>query len=200
MRVLRGVFLYLGVLLAAVSALPIDAWWLRWTAGPWADPRGDVLIVLGAESMNDMMGPASYWRAVYAVRVWREGGFRKMVLSGGTSNEGATIAVQMRDFLLAYGVPAGAIQLEDRSQDTHENAEFTAKLLAGEPGVKVLLTSDTHMFRAYRAFRKAGLRVEPRPFPDGFKRVTKWQNRWGVFLDLCYEGSKTAYYLLRGWI
>jgi uncharacterized SAM-binding protein YcdF (DUF218 family) len=68
------------------------------------------------------------------------------------------------------------------------------------PGKKVLLTSDYHMFRAFRAFRKTGLQVEPRPFPDAYKRINKWNLRWPVFLDLCLEASKTGYYRMRGWI
>ena len=62
------------------------------------------------------------------------------------------------------------------------------------------MTSDSHMFRAYRAFRKAGMQVEPRPFPDAGKRNSRWLNRWGVFLDLCTEMEKSVYYLARGWI
>ncbi len=196
----RNVFAAFGLLFAAVTVLPVNQLWLRQTVGPWNDPSGDTLIVLGAESLNDMLGPASYWRAVYAVRVWKEGGFRQVVLSGGTANGGATVAEQMRDFLICQGVPAAAILLEARSRDTHENAVFTRDLLAAGGGRKVLLTSDTHMFRAYRAFRKAGMQVEPRPFPDAGKRIGRWQNRWDVFLDLCSEAEKTAYYLARGWI
>lgn len=200
LRSIRNVLAGIGLLFVAVAALPIDEMWLGRTVGPWNDPKGDILIVLGAESMNDMMGPSSYWRAVYAVRVWRDGGFRQVVLSGGTSNGGAPIAEQMRDFLVCHGVPAAAILLEARSIDTHENAVFTTSLLASDGGRKVLLTSDTHMFRAYRAFRKAGMAVEPRPFPDAGKRIGRWTNRWGVFLDLCGEAGKTAYYRMRGWI
>ena len=67
-------------------------------------------------------------------------------------------------------------------------------------GPKVLLTSDYHMFRAYRAFRKAGIDVQPRPFPDAIKQSMSRMNRWPVFLGLCTETTKIAYYFMRGWI
>jgi uncharacterized SAM-binding protein YcdF (DUF218 family) len=56
------------------------------------------------------------------------------------------------------------------------------------------------MFRAYRAFRKAGLDVEPRPVPESAKRINSWTLRWPVFLDLCVEMLKSAYYQARGWL
>ena len=63
----------------------------------------------------------------------------------------------------------------------------------------MLLTSDYHMFRARRAFRKAGLEVEPRPFPDADKRLNNWRARWQVVLDLGVETVKIVYYRVRGW-
>lgn len=191
----------LGLLVVTVTVLPIDDWWIRVLVGPWNDPKGDVLIVLGADSLEDMIGAGSYLRSLYAIRVWRAGGFQRIVISGGTSNGGPRpVAIQMRDFLVCQGVPAEAITVETGSRDTHENALFTARLLAGDAGKRVLLTSDYHMFRAYRAFLKAGMHVEPRPFPDGFKRTSHWEQRWPIFVDLCQEGLKTAYYWARGWI
>ena len=94
--------------------------------------------------------------------------------------------------------------METASDNTRENALFVQKLLASappRPGSRlVLMTSDYHMFRAWRAFRKAGLTVLPRPIPDGGKRAGSWWRRWPVFLDLAQESVKIAYYYGRGWI
>ena len=46
------------------------------------------------------------------------------------------------------------------------------------------MTSDYHMYRALRAFRKAGLDVQPRPIPDGRKRYSSWYKRWELAVDL----------------
>jgi hypothetical protein len=56
------------------------------------------------------------------------------------------------------------------------------------------------MLRAHGAFTKAGLKVLPRPFPDGRKQVHSPRQRWAVFLDLVSETVKLAYYRYKGWI
>lgn len=61
------------VLLATITPLPY--WYASWLAGPWEDPKGETLIVLGA-SLEDrnLLALDSQRRARYAVMVWREGG------------------------------------------------------------------------------------------------------------------------------
>jgi uncharacterized SAM-binding protein YcdF (DUF218 family) len=90
--------------------------------------------------------------------------------------------------------------VESNSRTTRENALDCAKLVASDPGRKVLLTSDFHMFRAVRCFRKVGLKVEPRPIPDAGKRASGFAMRWSAFLDLTVETTKIGYYFVRGWI
>jgi len=99
---------------------------------------------------------ASYWRAVYAIRAWREGHFRAVVVSGWhTSGGHLSLAAVIGQFLTAYGIPKDKIFLEERSISTRENAVFIKQMVAAWPGTKVLLTSDVHMFRARRAFEAA---------------------------------------------
>jgi uncharacterized SAM-binding protein YcdF (DUF218 family) len=189
----------LGLLFVLVTVTPLVSWWAGLLAGPWDDPDGDVLIVLGGSLLEDgLMGQSSYWRAVYAIRAWKQGTFRQVVVSGGPAH--SSIAVPMRDFLESLGVPREAIQIETQSTSTHENAVRVSELLAHVPGRKILLTSDYHMFRAYRAFKKAGLDVLPRPFPDVRKRAVGWTGRWPAFMDLFLETIKIGYYRARGWI
>jgi uncharacterized SAM-binding protein YcdF (DUF218 family) len=189
----------IGFLYVLVSLTPIDGWWIRFLTGPWNDPKGDVLIVLGADSVKDVIGAASYWRSVYAVRVWREGGFREILVCGGPGGD-LSISERMRDFMVSQGVPATVIRVENTSHSTRENALYSKALIESTPGRKVLLTSDFHMFRAYRVFRKAGIPVEPRPIPDAAKQISSWQTRWSVFVSLCAETIKIGYYFARGWI
>jgi uncharacterized SAM-binding protein YcdF (DUF218 family) len=199
-RYIVRVLAAIGFLYVLVSVTPIDRWWIRFLAGPWNDPKGDVLIVLGADSVRDVIGAASYWRSVYAVRVWRDGGFREVIVCGGPGGGEAAISERMRDFMISQGVPAAAIRVETRSHSTHENAVYSKALIESVPGRKILLTSDYHMFRAYRVFRKAGIDVEPRPLPDAAKQISSWETRWSVFANLCAETFKIGYYFARGWI
>ena len=97
-------------------------------------------------------------------------------------------------------MPASAIHLETESRSTRENALYSAPLLKSLPGRKVLLTSDYHVFRARRAFAKAGIDVSVQPVPDVQKRSGRWLSRWSCFLDLLEETIKIGYYAARGWI
>src|SRR5271157_2886286 len=72
------------LLLVFATVTPFDGWYARTLAGNWTDSDGDILILLTAEVNPDgIVGPASYWRSVYAVRAWRSGHFKKIVVSGG---------------------------------------------------------------------------------------------------------------------
>ena len=204
-RWIRNLAAAIGFLWILITLTPLTRWYAQALAGPWHDPKGDVLIVLGGALLEkDLIGTNSYWRAIYASLVWREGGFRHVVISGGGTN-GEIIAEPMRQFLLCSGVPPQVISLETESLSTRENAVSTKRhldrlgLLDGAHTL-VLLTSDYHTFRAVRAFRKAGLDVRPRPFPDVIKRSFCMSCRWSAFLDLVLETAKIGYYVLRGWI
>jgi len=186
----------LGLAWVLVTVTPLTRWYAATLAGPWLEPKGDILIVLGADGPTDgFVGPLTYWRSVYAVRVWREGGFRQVVLSGGNG-----VANSMKDFLQFEGVPGDKILLEPRAMSTRENALYTTEIVSRMSGRKVLLTSDFHVYRSVRAFQKVGLSVTPRFFPYAFKRFNSWPDRWPLFLDLCVETAKIVRYRVSGWI
>lgn len=190
------------IVVLIVELTPLAPWYARALAGSWTDPDGDILIVLSADEQPDgFAGPASFGRALYAVRVWRTGHFRAVVVSGGHT-QGATgsLAAAIGDFLVAYGVPRDRVFLEERSTSTRENALFTSRMIGSWPGRKVLLTSDYHMFRARRAFEAAGLHVEPRPFSDVLKRWNNPVYRIPEAWNLIVETAKIAGYWKRGWI
>jgi len=184
-----------------VSVTPFDGWYARTLAGDWTDSDGDLLILLTADVNPDsVIGPSSYWRSVYAVRAWRSGHFKKIIVSGGFVGAHMSLAAVIADFLVENGVPREAIILEERSTRTHENAVFTAELIGTMPGKKVLMTSDQHMLRAARAFQRAGLDIVPRPIPDVTKRANAILERGPLFVGLVLETAKICYYAAKGWI
>ena len=187
----------IGFLFVLSTLTPIDELWIAGLAGPWNDPKGDVLVLLGADAVPDVIGWSSYWRSVYALRAYRQSPFARVIVSGGGQFHPAD---SMRDFLVAGGMPSDRITVEDRSVSTRENAVYTKQIVASDNGRLVLLTSDYHMFRALRAFRRVGLNVAPRPFPDAIKRSSSVTERWPAFFELCEEEVKSAYYWVRGWI
>jgi len=69
----------------------------------------------------------------------------------------------MADFIVERSVcpEKQAIWMEEQSHSTRENALFTATLIHGWPGKKVLLTSDCHVRRARLAFARLGIDTVP---------------------------------------
>lgn len=184
-----------GLLLTLVTFTPLVEWWARKLAGPWDDPRGDVLVVLSAGVIvSGVLDATSQWRTFYAAEAWRQGGFRAVVVTGSDA------APAMKTLLMVYGVPEDAITVEPSARTTRENALLTAPILQRMSGRKVLLTSDYHMYRAIRCFRKAGVSIEPRPFPDAIKQAQGWRMRWPTFVNLVQESAKIAGYGWKDWI
>ena len=180
-----------------VTITPIDLWWTEYLTPTPTETKGEVLVVLGGSMIGSgILGVSSYWRSVYALWAYREGGFQTIIVSGGGESGPAAA---MKQFLVAEGVPEAVIEVEKRSSDTRTNALYVKELLAGDSRRVVLMTSDYHMYRAQTAFTKAGLSVLALPIPDIAKRSNDPARRWDLFLELVEEMGKIAYYRLRGW-
>jgi uncharacterized SAM-binding protein YcdF (DUF218 family) len=183
-----------GLFAVLAIATPIDYWWAHAYSGSIEQPKGDVLILLSAAADDHgLISYSSYWRARYALMAWQTGSFQKIAVSGGG-------APGIANFLIFEGVPREDILAEWRSTSTRENAIETAHLLAGIPGKKVLLTSDFHMYRASRVFRKLGIEVTPMPIPDVLKASQVWSGRIPAFQTMTVESVKIVYYKFHGWI
>ena len=199
---LRAVAALVGCLWLLVTCTPLVSWWCRQLAQPWGNCQGDVLIVLGGSVVGgDLIGASSYWRAVYTVRELRKRPYRRVIISGGNGDDGKPIAELMRDFVRGQSIDTAGILVEGTSTSTRENVrESLALLEEGERRRVVLLTSDFHIWRAVRVFRKAGAEVETCPVPDVLKRYGNWELRAGLFVDLVGETAKIGWYRWKGWI
>lgn len=183
-----------GLLILLTVATPLVSWWARLYAGPIDRPQGDVLILLSAAAdENGGISYSSYWRARQAVFAWQTGGFSRIVISGGGGPG-------ILNYLLANGVPRSAMIAEWRSNSTRESGINVARLLENLPGKRVLLTSDFHMYRAIRVFRKVGVEAAPMAVPDILHSTEHWQGRFGASWTMVVESAKIVYYRLRGWI
>src|SRR5258708_30666063 len=101
-RIFAGVGFF--VFLISVVPQPLELW-IHALTGPWNDPKGDTLIVLGGDVLRDgTIGLSSYWRCVYAARVWHEGGFKKVLVSG-KGNTPFPVALAMKQFMACQGIP-----------------------------------------------------------------------------------------------
>ena len=190
----------IGAIVLLATWTPINSWWIERLDGEWENPKGEWMVLLGGDAVdNKTLGEMSFWRCVYASWLWRSGQFRHVIISGGNRPETALLTAPMTDYLVTHGVPREAIIIEPQSRSTRENAVYTAPLLP--MGLRpVLVTSDFHMLRARKAFRKVGVDVAPFPVPDAVKQNNNWRNRWTVTLALAEETAKIAWYRWQGWI
>ncbi len=92
----------------------------------------------------------------------------RIVFSGGNANLVFDDTAKEADFALSVferlGIPRERLEMEGRSRNTQENAEFSKALVAPKIGERwLLVTSAYHMPRSVGVFRKAGFAVEPYP-------------------------------------
>jgi len=148
---------------------------LEWQYLPAADaPKAEAIVVLGGgtyplqypRQTTEMSGAGD--RVYYAAYLYRQGRAPFVMLSGGNidwiSNGETTPAAEMEDIITFMGVPQNVLWLEDKSQNTYEDAVFSAQMLKAKGIHRILLvTSAIHMPRAMAVFKKTGLEVIPAP-------------------------------------
>ncbi len=144
----------------ALLALPIACALLLFVAGEAvilsrfvADlPEGDAdyLIVLGAKVNPGGPSLTLKTRIDAAYEYLQQHPTTRVIASGGQGpDEPITEARCIADELIARGIAADRILLEDRSTDTAENIRFSADLIGDSADLTVLVvTNDFHCFRA----------------------------------------------------
>lgn len=175
------------------------------------DPEADAIIVLGAEvyfgapeywqssyprAYPDTAGPLSLQRVEYAAYLARMTRI-PILVSGGASgpNPDITVARAMQQTLQRdFGVPARWV--EERSNNTFENARLTARLLQRAEVTKAyLVTHAWHMRRAMFAFESTQLEVIPAPT----RFVPRSEPTWQDFLPSAQAFMET-YYATYEWL
>ncbi len=161
-------------------------------AGPF-----DAVVVLGNRPprLDDgRLNPELVSRLRHGVELFRRGVARRLVLTGGPTAGGPSEARVMAELASELGVGEEAMLLEERSQDTIENARFSARILCERQPCRLrvlVVTNRYHGPRALRLFRCAGLRAElsASALPEGGDRRARASERWvGLyysFIDEC---------------
>lgn len=136
------------------------------------------------------------------VRLYRAGKAPLILLSGANillmGEKGVSEAKAAQGLLREWGVPEQAMLIEEKSQNTHENAVFSKAILDARGLKRVLLvTSAFHMSRAVAIFHRAG--VEVIPVPTDY--LTGWQDR-AFWMQLIPEPENLALskIMLREWL
>lgn len=160
---------------------------LEWQNLPAEEiPTADAIVVLGGGTypqiaprpMVEINGAGD--RVLYAAHLYRQGKAPILLLSGGTiswmnEDQTSTPALEMQSLLQEMGIPPDALQVQPASQNTREDALYTAALLR-ERGISrvILVTSAIHMPRSIALFRNEGIDVIPAP-ADFTVTETGWE-------------------------
>ncbi len=150
-------------------------------------PAADAIVVLGGGTDADLYPRLGVEvngagdRVLYTAKLYKEGKAAHILLSGGEitwlNDTSSTPAQEMASILKDMGVPAEALWLESRSQNTYENAYFSAKILGENQIHKILLiTSAMHMPRAVALFQKQGIEVMPVPVDYSITQTDQTSN------------------------
>lgn len=131
--------------------------------------------------------------------------------NGETKNRVSSATIVVGESELAaqvwrsLGVDVKRIRIDNSSSNTYENAREVSRMLAGQQGRWLLVTSAVHMKRAAATFEKAGIEVEPIPVDY------IWNSRPSVlsfapeiaassWRAVAHEYIGILYYKIKGWI
>jgi len=117
----------------------------------------DAIVVLGAPlGPGDALTPVLAERVAAAAALWRAGGGRLVVATGGVTRGAVRAEADvMADALRALGVPE--VIVERASQTTLDNARLTRPLLAARGARSLwIVTQPFHGRRGARLFRAEG--------------------------------------------
>ncbi|MFB9329355.1 YdcF family protein [Paenibacillus aurantiacus] len=153
----------LRLVIAAVVALlgfSTYAAFAIWTYGEKNQMvRSDAAVVLGAAAWGDEPSPVLRERVNHAVRLYKEGYAKLLILTGGRADAGNQAESEVaRSYAIGQGVPSSAIRIETKSTITEQNMSYAYEIGVQE-GVRVwtIVSDPLHMKRAMVMAKHAGM-------------------------------------------
>ena len=139
-----------------------------------------------------VLGGGSHVRPVRAAQLFKQHAAPRIILTGAGDDE------INRQLLLKSGVPASAIQIENKSLTTRENAEFTGSLLRAENiHSAILVTSWYHARRAEKTFAHFAPAVKFYSRPSYFAFARDDWKKLGINKRMRLEFLKLPGYWIR---
>lgn len=121
------------------------------------EKNADAVIVLGAQVKKNGPSTVLRYRLDAAIVYLNENPDAVCIVSGYQGKkEPYTEAKGMKDYLKKQGIPESRIIMDDKSENSSQNLEYSKKLLPKDNAKVVLVTSNTHMYRALRIAKKNG--------------------------------------------
>ena len=157
----------------------------------------DAIVVLGAAQYNGRPSPVLRARLNHALSLYREKLAPLVVVTGGIGRGDTTSeAVVGQRYLVAHGIPEGAVVAQGEGRTTKASMSAVTAWLHARGLRRVLLVSDPfHMFRLRLEARRTALEAYPSPtesspisdnpvlelrylFAEGFKIPVAWVRSW----------------------
>ncbi len=112
-----------------------------------------IAVVLGNRNNDDgTLSDIALQRMDITLQLLQHTAIDSILLSGGIANKVCNVSEShlMQQYLIAHGVSASRILLEDHSLTTQQNAQYCAPIINNMTADTVwLITSAQHMHRAY---------------------------------------------------
>ncbi|MBI5491593.1 MAG: YdcF family protein [Deltaproteobacteria bacterium] len=183
--------------------------------------KADLVAVLGGGAYtNGVLGGASNERLLHGLILYRQGFARRIIFSGGTiasrskkllhtlsRSGGGTGDVNiseadiMDDIAKNLGVPENESVSDPVSTNTYENlVDIKEYMQRNALKTCILVTSPTHMYRAYAIARKLGMECSPVPVKDYTGLRTSGIDRLSLLRETLHEYAAIALYKAYGYI
>lgn len=131
----------------------------------------DVGVVLGGGMVtidaqnNRMTFRNNTDRFLQAMRLYKTGKIKNILLSSGSGSliyRDMLEASLLKKYMVLIGVPDSVILVDSISDNTYQNAKYSAEILNKKfpDGKFLLITSSSHMNRALACFKKAGIKTD----------------------------------------
>ena len=143
----------------------------------------DAIVVLGAAQYDGRPSPQLAARLDHAVDLWNEDFAERVMVTGGKmESDRFTEAEASRRYLVAAGVPAESILMEDAGRNTFDSLDSAADILLSNDLQKVLLVTDPfHVKRSELIAAEVGLDAWSSPTPSSV--VGSWTSARRQFVE-----------------
>lgn len=123
------------------------------------DKELDYIVVLGAQLKTTGPSRVLQYRLDTAYEYLTAHPDTKAIVSGGQgSNEPASEAQGMYDYLVKRGIEPDRIVLEDKSVNTEQNIRFSKEFLQADADKVGIVSNNFHVFRAVKLAKATGYR------------------------------------------
>lgn len=123
------------------------------------DKELDYIVVLGAQLKTTGPSRVLQYRLDTAYEYLTAHPDTKVIVSGGQgSNEPASEAQGIYDYLVKRGIEPDRIVLEDKSVNTEQNIRFSKEFLQADADKVGIVSNNFHVFRAVKLAKAAGYR------------------------------------------